>query len=403
MGGGGSQNSTSTVYQSNLPKYAEPYYKAMMNRTLGESERPYQPYEGIRLAGMSDPTAQGLDMTAAYSTSSLTPMQDAISMSQQAGQMGMDAGNYTAGGVNNSYFGPMQGIYTGATFDPGETQYQFIGTGDFDQAALDRYSSPFMQAVVDKAKQDALLNYQEEAVMRNSQAATSGAFGGSRQAVMEQMARNQLQSNLTDIQVKGSQSAFENAQQQFERDRAARFAADRANQEAGLTASQANQRALLEAQQLGEQSRQFGYGTVEDAFQKAAQFGMTADQATEQLRQSGVELGLKGLDIANQSAQQMANSQQALDAMQLSRIKAQLGIGQTLEDYRQQSLDQSYNDFVNQRDAERQNLQFLSSILRGVPISANQDITQTQPSSPLTGMLGAATGIAALQGLGKQA
>ncbi len=58
--GGG--NTTSTVYQSSLPQYARPYYESMMDRTLSESERPYQPYEGQRLAGMSDSTQQGLDM-----------------------------------------------------------------------------------------------------------------------------------------------------------------------------------------------------------------------------------------------------------------------------------------------------------------------------------------------------
>ena len=46
MGKGGSQNSTSQVYQTSLPKYAQPYYESLMGRAQAESTRPYQPYEG---------------------------------------------------------------------------------------------------------------------------------------------------------------------------------------------------------------------------------------------------------------------------------------------------------------------------------------------------------------------
>jgi hypothetical protein len=88
--------------------------------------------------------------------------------------------------------------------------------------------------------------------------------------------------------------------------------------------------------------------------------------------------------------------------MLLDRIRSQLAVGQTGEDYRQQQLDVGYNDFVNQRDSNRQNLQFLSSILRGVPIAANSDVQTTTPTNPLAGIMGSATGLNALYNLGKQ-
>lgn len=410
MAGGGG-NTTSTVTQSNLPAYAKPYYTNLMDRAGAESQTPYQTYNAPRLTGMSDPTNVGLNMASGYANSSLGAGDTALDFSTAAGIGGLNAQGYAGANFNNSYNGPQQGNYQAGSFGTdavgwsGGTPFtgvDRVSAGEFDQSALDKYSSPFMQAVVDKAKQDALLNYQEEAAMRGANAATTGAFGGSRAAVQEQMARNNLQSNLTDITTQGAQKAFENAQSQFERDRAASMAAQQANQGAGLTMSQANQRAALEAQQLGEQSRQYGYGATEDAYSKAAQLGLTAQQGTEQSRQFGSELGLRGLDLANQSANQLMKSQEGLDQMMLNRIKSQLGIGSTVEGYAQQQLDQSYNDFVNQRDAERQNLQFLSSILQGVPISANQDITTTQGTNPLAGMLGSATGLQALMGLGQQ-
>lgn len=389
--GGGPSSTTSTVTQTNLPKYAEPYYKAMMNRGLSESQRPYQTYGGERLAGMSDATATGLGMSSDFANSSTGAGQNAIDLSSAAGLGGLAASGYAANGVTNAYNGPQQGAYQGSAMSADQIGWNGQpALGNFDQAAAQQYMSPYMQDVVDKSKYDASRNYMQEEAMRNADLGASGAFGGSRAAVQTQVARNSLMDRLTGIDVQGAQDAYTNAQQQFNADRSAQFGVAQSNQQANLTAAQAN-----------EQSRQYGYGATESAFQKANEFGQNAQQLSEQFRQSGTQLGLKGLDIANQSASQMTQGQQALDAMNLNRIKAQLGLGQTTEDYKQQSLDQSYNDFVNQRDSERQNLQFLSSLLQGVPISANRDITQTgTPTNPLAGALGTASGLQALYGLG---
>ena len=172
--------------------------------------------------------------------------------------------------------------------------------------------------------------------------------------------------------IEGHQSAFENAQQQFERDRGAWMNAQRANQDAALQAALSNQGQSLEAQQLGEQSRQFGVNT-----------------------------GLQGLEAAQRGSAMLADLQNQQDNMMLERIKAQLGIGQTNEDYLQQQLDMAYNDFVNQRDADRMNLQFLSSLLQGVPISPNQEVTTSESTNPLAGGIGTLMGMQALYGLGQ--
>lgn len=389
--GGSPGNTTSTVTQSNLPAYAKPYYTSLMQKGQAEAQRPYQPYQGERLAGESAATQAGLGMASDYANSTLAPVDQASSMSQQAGLAGLALQNYHPAQITNSYTGPEQGNYQAGNIQEQQIGYNGAGLGDFDQAAADRYMSPYMQDVVDKSKYDASNNYLREETLRNADYGASGAFGGSRAAVAQQIARNSLMDRLTGIDVQGHQSAFENAQQQFNADQGRQFGV-----------SQANQGANLEAQRAAEQSRQYGYGATEEAYQKAGEMGMNAQQLSEQFRQSGKELGLKGLDIANQSANQITQTQQAKDTMALNRIKAQLGIGQTQEDYSQQSLDQAYNDFVNQRDSQRQNLQFMSSLLQGVPISANRDVTTTQGTNPLAGALGSAGGLQALYGLGQQ-
>jgi hypothetical protein len=299
--GGGSQPSstTSTVTQSNLPSYAKPYYKALMERGLTESEQPYEAYNGDRLAGMSDATQSGLNMTSAYANSGSPYLNQGIGTTQAT----------AAGAFNNA----------NTTFGAQQAQ---------------QYMSPYMDAVVGKAQQDAVKNAEIEQQQRNLQSARAGSFGGSRAAVQNQMAAGQLQSNLTDIMVKGQQSAFENAQQQF-----------------------------------------------------------NADQGRN----------LQALDLARTSGGQLAQMQGQVDQTALQKAQAQLGVGQTQEDYKQQQLDQSYNDFVNQRDSEKQNLQFLSSLLQGVPVSANSDVQSSVGGGQnnMSGLLGSMGGLQALYALGK--
>ena len=98
---------------------------------------------------------------------------------------------------------------------------------------------------------------------------TSGARGGYREALQEMLGGAQQAQVMSDIQAKGSQAAFENAQQQYERDRGA----------------------LIQAQQMGDasaareaQMRMAADLSNRDAAFKAAQF-------QTQLAQIGSDLG----------------------------------------------------------------------------------------------------------------
>jgi hypothetical protein len=423
-----------------------------MDRANEESNRPYQPYEGQRLAGQSDATTQGLNMATQYANSGTGVMDQAQQMALNAGQQAGQYANYQAGGVNNTYTGPVGGNYQAGNFTntyngpegydaanftnqnvgvgQGPYGYSNVNSSNFDQNAAQQYMSPYIQSVLQQQEQDEMMRTAQEQNVRNAQAATSGAFGGSRAAVQNQMAINDSQKRMQDLYATGMQSAYENAQSQFNADRNASLQAQQANQQASLSAAQGNQQGNLQAQQYGEQSRQFGYGTDDaarqaaanlnlqaqqlgeqsrqygfdannQAAQQAAQLGMQAQQSTEQLRQSGAQLGLQGLQQQTQAGQLLGDLQSQQDALMLQHLQAQLGVGQTQENYQQQQLDQAYNDFVNQRDANRQNLQFLSSLLQGVPVSANQDVTQSSQGNNLTGTLGTLTGLQALYQLGR--
>jgi len=203
---------------------------------------------------------------------------------------------------------------------------------DFDSAQAQKYMSPYIQNVLDVQKQQAILDFNRQQAGRDADAVQAGAFGGSRQAVAQALAGEGLQRQLGDIQAVGQQKAFEQAQQQFGADRDARLAAERQ----GLSAAESLSGQSAQLLALGEKARA---GDIESA----------------------------------QLLEKIAKDRQA---------REQIG------------LDTAYEDFVRQRDMPREDLTFLSSILRGVPVTPSTESTKFTQYNPVQDLLG--TGIAGL-------
>jgi|14BtaG_2_1085337.scaffolds.fasta_scaffold03428_6 hypothetical protein len=105
-------------------------------------------------------------------------------------------------GTGQQYFNPATALTMGAA-------RQFTPT----EAAT--YMSPYQQAVVDVEKREASRYFPQQMQQIGAQAAGAGGYGGSRQAILEaETLRNQSQ-QLGDIQTRGSQRAFEQAQKAF--------------------------------------------------------------------------------------------------------------------------------------------------------------------------------------------
>ena len=87
---------------------------------------------------------------------------------------------------------------------------------------MTQYMSPYQQAVTDIEKREATKQYESQVVPQlAAKAATTGGFGGSRQAILEGMAADTQQRLLSDIQAKGSQQAYQDAVKRFQADRTA--------------------------------------------------------------------------------------------------------------------------------------------------------------------------------------
>jgi len=203
------------------------------------------------------------------------------------------------------------------------------------------------------------------------------------------------------------QSAYGQAQQQFNADQAQRMQAALANQGMGYNVGSQNLQAKLgvqqfgagqnlQAQQANEQSRQFGAGQDMAAAQQRAQYGQSAQQLGEQSRQYGAGLGLQGLQTGLQAAGQLGQlgGQQFQQGMDINKLQNVYG-GQN-QQQAQRYLDQDYQDFQNQQNYPYKQLGFMSDMIRGLPLG--QQSTSTMYSQgpgtvqTLAGLGGAAYG-----------
>ena len=111
----------------------------------------------------------------------------------------------------------------------------------FPEMGVERYMNPYLQNVIDISKREAGVDYGKARNELGARAASAGAFGGSRQAILEsELGRNYAQ-RLGDIQQTGLSSAYDRAQAAADADRRAALAASQqygslgeASQRAGL-------------------------------------------------------------------------------------------------------------------------------------------------------------------------
>ena len=333
-GGGDSQPTSMTQTSLSYAPEVQPAINEIFSGAMELAKQPYERYQYNRIAGF-DPMQLQAQQAAAN-----------MRVSPYLGQASGIAGNVANRAMNMNY-------------DPTRFMEERVRTGQFtDPNVAGRYMSPYMQNVVDIGKREAARQDAIAGNQRAAQAVGAGAFGGSRQAIMEAEAQRNLAQQMGDIQAKGSQAAYEQAAQQFQQDQARM-----------LQASMANQAKNLEAQQLSEQSRQYG-----------------------------ADLGLRGLQTALQGSGQLgqfANTQfgQAKDI-----IGMQATAGAERQNQEQRRLTQHYEDFLRQKQDPYTRYAYLMEMARGMPMTQTQQIYAAPPSaaSQAAGYGGLAYGLSRL-------
>jgi hypothetical protein len=299
--GGGGGGPAQTTQTSDLPDWAKPYAQEVLGKGAALSNAPYQAYQGERIA-------------------QFTPLQQRAF--QGAGAMAPSA----ATGQGIGIAGQAAGKALGASYDP-------YATGQFG-AQASQYMDPYMQNVVNIQQREAQRQADIAGTQRGAQAVGAGAFGGSRQAIMDAEAARNLATQQGDIQARGLQDAYGRGQQQFNTE-----------------------------QQLREQSRQYGAG-----------------------------LGLQGLQTALTGAGQLGQLGQQQFGQQKDVLGLQNQFGTQQQQQVQNVLGQQYEDFLAQKKFPYQQLEFQSNLLRGTPSGSTQSIYTAQPSTA-SQVIGAGTAL----------
>ena len=274
-----------TVQNTNIPEYAQPYVENMLNAAQaqiynpsGTGFNPYVPYS-------TDPTKY---------VAGFSPLQ----MMAQSG---------TAGLAVPSQFGAATGQALGATGQLGmlAPQMGMAGINYARQAtsptATAAYMNPYLSASLDPMMAEARRQYDITGAQQRSAATGARALGGSREAIMAAENERNRNTALNQMLAQGYNQAFQQAQQ------AQQFGAN-----LGLQGQQA-QMAALQGQLGGAgQLGQLG------AQQLAAQQGILGAQA-----QAGALQQQQQQQIINQAIQNYATAQQ-YPYMQLGTLNAML-------------------------------------------------------------------------------
>jgi len=444
----------SSTTQTNIPTYAQPFYEEIMRQAAKQTYttdaggavtgvRPYVPYTAERVAGFTPQQLAVQQATAGLTT----PTQFAQAGQQLQGVSGIaglaaptglqQAFGYTPTTVGSQQIGGISGISAPSVGTPQQVGAQQIGaatigaptsitTGQFTApGTAAAYMSPYQQQVTDIATREAQRQAQIQRASQAMGAIGRGTFGGGRQALIQGETDRATQQLLADIQAKGGQAAFEQAQQAFQADQARALQAQQANVQYGLQAAQANQATQMQSQIQNQQTSLDAAKSNQQALLQAGQYDQAAQlqaqiqnqqtnldrlkanqaaalQATQYTQQGqqfaaglGKDIGLAGLTTGLEAAKttgQLGATQQIAD---LERLKSQAASAAEQRAYQQEIDNIKYQTFREAQDYQRKLLEYQSNLLQGTAGALGQTEVQYAPP-PSTASQIAGLGLAGL-------
>jgi hypothetical protein len=344
-GGGGGAPSNQNITTSNIAPWAQKGVESLIHSGMQNvypnmkqnedgsydlgAQAGYTPFNANTTTGAS---GQALE-SAKSTTAGFTPLQEQAFQGAQDLQMpsqyGM-ANNF----ANMSGRGALGTTVQGGIYgNLGAQQGLGFGQQAQDPNAVQRYMNPYLQDSLNPQLAEIQRQYDITGQGQQSNATKSGAFGGSREALMA--AENQRNKNMAMNQVigQGYNQAFQNAQQQMAQ------AAQMGMQGAGIGLQ-------------GVAAQQAGYG----------------------------QAGQAGTNLANIGGQQLQAQQGILNT------QAQFGGQQQAN--KQAMLDRASQIYAQQQNYPMMQLGQLESLYTGAPQNVNQLGYQAPPSmtSQLAGM-----------------
>ena len=339
--GGGSGSAAPTTQTSYSTNLPE-YAQPYYEELLKQTgKQVYSTDSSGNVTGVKEYTPYTGDRIAAF-----TPEQEKV-QTEVAGLTAPGGFGSAARGLGTGaalgYGASTAGLGQAFGYDPSRTPV-------FGRGAAAYYMDPYQQNVTDIAVREA----QKQADIQKQQGALGaigrGTFGGARQALLQAEQGRGAAQNIADIRAKGQEAAYQNAQQQFN--------ADVARQ---------------------QQAQQYAAGL-------------------------GKELGVAGLQTGLEaSAKQGALAAQE-QTSNLERLKAQAASAGEKQALQQEIDNIKYQQFQEQQNYQKAQLDYLSQILRGNAAALGTTQVQYAPAPSLASQLGGVglAGLGLYNILGKQ-
>jgi len=381
-------NTTSQVTNTTIPTYLQPYATAMLGGAMNQAftqdangnitgTTPYTPFSAQSPSTVNQALSQASQDVAGF-----TPLQQqsqaGIAGLQLPGQFGQasDITGQAAQGSLGVAGGAAPGLTGGALgYGAQGAGYGAMGAGVGAQAlgsqnqlinqiqdptTMQNLMSTFMDYNLPAQQQLLAQQTGIQGAQEQSAATSSGAFGGSREALanaLNQQAGNIAQSNLVG---NAYNSAYTDA----------------------VNALTQNVGQNIQRQGLGIQGAQTGLAGAQTGLQGIGQ-GINAQQ-----------LGLQGYGQAGTEATNLANiGQNALTAQEgIYGLQAQTG--GTQQQQQQNIINQAMTDYSTAQQYPYQQYSFLSDLLHGLPVSSTT--TQNYTAAPNAASSVAGLGISGL-------
>ena len=408
---------TTTVQNSNLPDYVQPYVEGMLGSAQQQiyntdasgnisGFKPYVPYS-------NDPTnyfagASPLQQQSYNSASNLQTPDQFNQASQMSGASGMGAFNLA--NQANQYGGASAGVgmgglglgnqaagygATGAQAGQQATGYGAMGAGYGAQAgqagqnyanqatngSIGAYMNPYLSQSLDPQLAEIRRQYGITGTQEQGQATQAGAMGGSREALMASENQRNMGTAQNQAIAQGYNNAFTQAQQ------AQQYGANLGLQgaQAGIQGAQAGiagQNAAMQGAGLGIQGAQAGMQGINTALSGLGQ-GIT-----------GVNAGLAGMGQANAAAGTLGQLGTQQLAAQQGVLNTQNTMGAQQQALEQGKINQAISNYATAQQYPMTQLGNMSNLLHGLPMQSTTTQSYQAAPSTINTLAGLGTGIA---------
>jgi hypothetical protein len=303
-----------------LSEFAGPYVGSMLGQAQALAATPYQAYTG--------------PLTAGYSPLQTAAFDEATSLGEPSELAS------AAQGAKDVITAATGASYTPTTFSSGfaaPAAYTPVGGSITQPGVLSGYMNPYLSNVLTPQLQALQRQADIQKTALGAQAARGGF--GARSDLM----KRQIDADLLRQQQQATGQAYGQAYQ------------------TGL--GQFN----VEAQRRAQEA-QFGAQQALEAARTGAQLGLTAQEAAERSRQFGAQQGLANLSQRLAASQALGQFGGARADIARQNLMSRLAAGAQQRAIEQEGITARKAQFEEERKYPYANLQFLQSMLQGIPI-----------------------------------